>query len=628
MSRRFAVPLMLATLSSFACASAGLARAASPKPPIAYEVEISKPHAQYVNISVSIPRPKGTSSVVALPAWTPGSYMIRDFARNIYDVRAETPSGQALPITRLDKQSWQVEHRGRDFVLHYRIFADEQTVRTSYVNDHLATLNGSSLFVYLPKERTRSCTLTLELPDRWQAFTALPRTDNPSSPSFVASDYDHLIDNPLQLGTPEHRTFTVDGTQFVYVLEGGHTVGANIDRMVEDTEKVVTALGDAMGGFPMPRYLFLMSITRDGGGGLEHDNSTMMMLPRSAFADEDIYEQAAGLTAHEFFHLWNVRRIRDKALRPYDYSQEVPTRLLWFHEGFTVTIEQLARVRAGLLSPETFLEDLGEHWTDYLKLPGRNYDPIDELSYEAWIKQYKRGPNFPNTAVSYYTKGGFIGLALDLELRLRSAEHGHKGDLFGMFRRLMETFGETERGLTHADIVAAASKEAGEDMAWFFERYVHGTDEIELESLLTKIGVHVQSKAPWESDDLSATEQAQNRVFLGIDIDDDGKVSNVIPQSPADKAGLMRGDTIIAVDGRQYTRPILLRVAGQRGPGKPLKMHIFRDGTLVEHTINIGENPYRTISFELRPDEELDPKIVSLRDAWLATASVATDTGG
>lgn len=614
---RLTVPTVL--IGGLASCASRPAHAAPPAKAIHYSVAIPKPHTQYVEVEMRVPSATGKTTDVAMPAWIPGSYKIRDFARHVYDLEAVSAGGAELAVTRLDKQTWRISNGGRGFAVRYRVFSDERSVRDSHVDDQHASLNGATLFLYIPRERRRPCTVAIDAPESWEVYTALPPapTAAEQSPTFSCTDYDHLVDSPLELSQAELRQFEVDGTRFEYVVTGSDP-GVDVDRLADDARRFVTALGQAMGGFPMKRYAFLVGITPDGGGGLEHDESTMMLLRRDRLASGDGYLGAARLGAHEFFHLWNVRRIRDRALRPYDYAKENHTRLLWFHEGFTETAESLGMVRAGLVKPETFVRELGEGWTRYLRRPGRNYAPISEISFDAWTKLYQPAANHQNVAVSYYTKGNYIGLALDLELRLRSAEHGQQGDLFGVFRRLMQSHGQAEEGITLEDVIEATSAEAGEDMRWFFDQHVTGTKELPLPELLAKMGVKVEKKAPWDSEDATSLEARHQRVWSGLSLGGT-TVRNVVRDSPADQAGFMFGDELVAVnDHRVLTEEQVTNRFAELGVGAKPQVHVFRDGRLLELSLDLAENPYRDYGFSLLPADDLDPEVRALRERWLA----------
>lgn len=611
MSRSGASPWRLALCSGWlwlaGCAVAPVQAATAP--PLHYRLSIPRPADQYIHIELRIRRPPGKAVDVAMPAWIPGSYRVRDFARHVYDFSAHTPSGVALPWVRTDKQTWRIDHGGQEVVVRYRVFAAEETVRTSHVDDRHASVNGPSVFMYLPGQRSRDCELELDLPEGWQAYGAL----DPVGPhSYRVADYDALVDAPLELGNPLVRTFQIGATRFDYVLRGVEGFPADVTRLVTDAEHVATALGEEMGGFPMLRYVFLVAINRDGGGGLEHDNSTMIMLRRSEFQGERGYTRAVELAAHELFHAWNVRRIRDAALRPYDYRAETPSELLWFHEGFTESVQELALLRAGLRDADAFLSELATAWTTYLAIPGRNAEPIAAVSRDAWIRAYQPAPNHPNVAVSYYDKGKFLGLTLDIELRLRAAARQQQGDLMGMFRRLMQSHGDGERGLTHRDIVAAASAEAGEDMAWFFERYVLGTEEIPFPQTLARIGVTVETANPWDEDPTA-------RADAGLELAGT-RISNIYPDSPGSAAGLMRDDEIIAVDGTRVGDTASFRAfLAAAGPEAQVVLTVFRSDVLREIPVQLRENPARLVRFALTEPASLPPGIENLRTRWLRT---------
>lgn len=593
--------LSFATALAIAAGCTKPATAAPTRAPVRYGVALPDPASQYVHVTLTVDDPQGRHSDVAMPAWAPGSYLIRDFARHVYDLEARDADGDPLAVERRDKQTWRVEHGGRPFTVTYRVYAAEISVRTSHVDDRHASLIGTSIFMYIDGELTRPATVEVSPPSGWSVHVALPsQPAKDGRVSVEAPSYDALVDAPLELGTPHVETFEVDGTQFEYVLTGADTLAADPRRLAREAKRVVASFGVLMGGFPMKRYVFLAEATGSGGGGLEHANSTSMMLRRGMFEDEDGYASAARLVAHEFFHLWNVKRIHDQVLGPFDYSKENYTRLLWFHEGFTETMESIALRRAGMITGEAFVRGLGRHYTRYRARPGRNHDPLSQLSYEAWIKGYQPADNHRNVAISYYTKGDLVGIALDLELRLRSRG---KGSLPGLFRRLMQSHGQTGRGITMADIVDAADAEAGEPMRWFFDRYVDGTEEVPLPELLAKIGVGVQ-------------EAAGDDPYTGLRLDRDGTVDDIEPGSPAAKAGFMRGDRLLTVDGqRADQRDEIERWVAAAGTGATVEVELFRDDRRVRQSLTIAEDPYRTWSMSLPP--LADPDAKRLRDAWL-----------
>lgn len=624
---RYALLLLLVVTALTACALPRRAHARPPGP-VRYQVELPSPHRQYVHVSMEVRAPGRSQTSVAMPAWTPGSYKVRDYARHVYDLEARDDRDRPLVVTRLDKQTWRVAHGGRPFTVRYRVFADGDGVRRSHLSDQHASLLGASVFLYVVGELDRPARVEIALPSGWSTHTALPSL--PEAPQgtarLTADDYDTLVDSPIELGTPKVRTFDVDGTRFEYVLTGAEGTAVDVDRLAADAERVARAQAELMGGLPMPRYLFLARLSTDGGGGLEHAASTSMGMNPAMFDTDGGYPRAARLVAHEMFHLWNVKRIHDRALGPFDYARENHTRLLWFHEGFTETMEALSLLRAGLVSPEEHVRSLGSRWTAYVAKPGRNHDAIADLSFEAWTKAYQPAPNHPNVAVSYYEKGDLIGVALDLELRLRSARHGAKGSLPGLFRRLMSSHGQRGEGITHGDIVAAATAEAGEDMAWFFERHVEGTEELPLPELLARVGVTVQATASWLDEDGRVREeltrvQRLDRLETGLTLTGGAKIRNVAPGSPADEAGLMRDDELVAIDGRRAQDRAAARARlADHEPGDRVTLSLFRTGQLVERTLTLAESTHRTIRTSLTRRDALDDEVRALRDGWLGAS--------
>ena len=595
-------------------AAALAACAAAPPPPVTadpaaerraarrgvqYRLEIPAPAQQWVHVTMTVARPQGLRSEVAMPAWTPGSYLVRDHARHVDGVEARDLRGRPLALHRVDKQTWRIDHGVGGFTLSYRVFADEPGVRTSFVDDRHATLNGASIFMYLVKGTGRPATVELALPRGWQAHTALERpADDPTR--LVAPNYDTLIDSPMELGIAELRSFDVAGARIELVFSAPGGSNADTARIAADLQKVVAAFARMMNGLPLRRYVFLVVADETGDGGLEHAASTLLRVPRDMFADAAGYRRMVNLGAHEFFHLWNVKRLRDGDLRPYDYRGEDYTRLLWFHEGFTETMEQQALLRAGLLAGEVYLRELASGWTAYRKKPGRNHVPLGELSFDAWTKAYKPSPSHGNTQISYYEKGYLLGVCLDLELRLRSAG---RGSLAGLFRRLMASHGEA--GLSQADIVAAASLEAGEPMDAFFARHVDGTAELPLPELLARMGVQVIS-------------EAATRAHSGLVLAADRGVRNIEPGSPAEAAGLMLGDEVIAVAGRRVHGgdEAQARLA-ERKPGERVEVAVFRGGRLEQRSITLVADPHSTYRFEPAPDATLSPETLGRRRLWL-----------
>ena len=599
---------------------AAAARGTKTASPLRYELSLSDPASRYVQVELELePADRRAKQLsLAMPAWTPGSYLIRDFGKHVYrfeaHMRADDGScGAPLPTQRLDKQTWQIDNQGRAVCVSYEVYANELSVRTSYVDDRFAFLNGSSVFMYpLGETSDRPVELRVNLPADWPVHTPLDPLPGGPHPSYQAPSYDELVDSPLLLGEAEVRRFEVAGRplEFVYLAPGGSN--ASVDRLARDAEIVVRSFARILGGLPFERYSFLMVGDPIGGGGLEHHDSTGMIVDPGGFAGGRGYASAQRLVAHEFFHLWNVKRIHDQKLGPFDYARETYSDLLWFHEGFTETMETRALLRAGVLTPEQYLAQIASAWTSYAKRPGRNFTPISELSREAWIKAYKHEPNHSETTVSYYQKGNLIGLSLDLAIRLRARAKHTGGSLDGLFRRLWAQRDPStgEVPITIDEIVAAASAEAGDDMRWFFERYVYGTEELPLPQLLEQAGFVVELQA----------SVGREAVWSGMG-GYGATLASIEPDSPAARAGLAHGDELIAVDGARVESVAEANERlRDRGVGASAKLSLFRRERLLELELTTAPNPHTRALFALPEDGDGaggELELHQLRTRWL-----------
>jgi predicted metalloprotease with PDZ domain len=592
--------------------------------PITYRVSMPSPQSHEFEIQMDVPALPGRETVeLVFPAWAPGSYLVRDFVRHVYRLALTDAAGRALPATRLDKQRWRVETGGRPFRARYLVFAFEQSVRTSFLDDSHAYWNGSSLFFFVEGELARPCRVVVAPPPRarWRVDTALPtvRGAPADEPTFAAADYDELVDSPFEAGTHLHRTFRVGRTTFELALYG--RTNADVDRLVDGLRRVVRATGRIFGGFPFRRYLFIVHALPVGSGGLEHRASVTMDITGLSFEDETGYHKFADLAAHEFFHAWNVKRIRDATLGPFDYTKESYTRLLWLHEGFTDYLANVLILRAGITREKHFWKWISDDWPKYASRPGRGETSLSELSFEAWIKLYKPAENHVNRAVSYYEKGLWVGMALDLTLRLGS--RGERG-LPELFRILWDELDGGARHVTEADVRAAARGVVGarpgsrgaRALDAFFDRYVHGTDELPLPALWRRAGLAVRAQAEWEGDDVDAVRAARARAWTGLALHEGRTtVRNVVPGSPAWKAGLTFGDDLVAVDGARVTAATFAKRVGDRRPGDRARVAYFRRDELAEATLTLVESPERKLV--VSPDKKARGLAKAVREGWL-----------
>jgi predicted metalloprotease with PDZ domain len=580
-----------------------------PVAPLRYRVDIPDPRSHEFHVTLDIPALPGREHLdLVFPAWAPGSYMVRDFSRHIFGLTV-TSQGRAVDCQRLDKLSWRVESQGRPLQVSYRVFAFETSVRTSFLDQDRGFMLGTSLYFLVKGEEQRPCVLDVEPPAGWRAYSGLP---SPRRGRFRARDFDQLVDEPVELGTPRFLSFSTRATRFEITLAGP----SNVDdkRLVHDLRAIVEATADLFGGFPFDRYVFMIHALPERGGGLEHACSTTLDIAGMAFEDERGYQRFNELAAHEFFHAWNVKRIADQVLGPFDYTGENYTRLLWFHEGFTEYMESIILLRAGLISDERYLKDLAEDWAKYATRPGRNITPLSTLSFEAWIKQYKPADNFTNMAVSYYEKGKWAGLVLDLMLRQASA--GRRG-VPHLFRRLWQSHGRRGRSITVADIRAAAEALAGRSLAGYFGRFIDGTAELPVISWLRQTGIDVQAQpvSQMEHDDQVKARRQEGWAGLTFTSDGDAVVKNVVPDSPAFVAGLSFRDVIVALDGMRVNAASIGKRLADGRPGQSLQVTFFRRDQLRQTTLRLARNPERKWSFNVDSSASLSRR--HARTGWL-----------
>jgi predicted metalloprotease with PDZ domain len=585
-----------------------------PAAPIHYRVAMPEPQSHELHVTIEIPAlPERSTLDIGFPVWAPGSYLVRDFPRNVYDLQAECGQ-RPVALARLDKSRWRLRTDGRAVRLRYRVFAFETSVRTSFLDDSHAFWNGTSVFFYVDGERERPCLLDIQPLPGWRISTALPVLRGRPQ-TYRAQSYDELVDSPVEIGAHERHGFRSGRTRFEVALQG--TTNLDRARMLAILRAIADTTGVIFGGFPFDRYLFIVHALPIRGGGLEHANSCTLDIAGLSFEDERAYQSFAALAAHELFHAWNVKRIHDRALGPLDYTKENYTRLLWFHEGFTEYLQELLLMRAGLLPAERYLKELAEAWSRYRARPGRNVTPLSELSYEAWIKQYKPAENHANRMVSYYDKGRWAGLVLDLQLR--SATGGRRG-LPELFARLWRAHGRKGRAIDAAVIRREAESLAGHSLASYFRRFIDGTAELPVPELLRAAGVRVEVATPSDPTDPTKSRRLLPWTGLVFAVNGNGEralVKNVIPASPGWRAGLTFGDEIVAVAGTRVSNATVARRFADHAPGNTVTVSYFRKDRLRHTRLRLARNPERRWAFSI--DGQAPPRIKALRRRWLGT---------
>jgi predicted metalloprotease with PDZ domain len=583
----------------------------------AYVLKIAEPEARRAEISLEADTRGSASMEARLPVWTPGSYLVREHQRHVDGLRAVDEGGRPLAVEKVDKQTWRVASAGaRRVRVEYRLGCFELTVRTNHVDPTHAFLNPAAACAFFVGRENEPCTVRTEPPAEWRTWVALPQRDG----AWHAEDYDELVDSPFEMGpltSHSAHSFSVQGVPHQLVVWGRGDFDGR--RVVPDLARIGEALAALFGGLPFQdRYLFIVHLNDKGRGGLEHRRSAALLVPRFAFVQKSAYEDFLLLAAHEYFHLWNVKRVRPAAFTPYDWTRENHTRLLWAMEGLTSTYEVLALRRSGLITPQRFLEIWGERLTGLQRTPGRLRTPLSQASYDAWIKHYRPDESTANTTVSYYLKGSVVGFLLDLELRQRS---GGKRSLDDLVRLLFERHGRAP-GLPEDGVERAALELVPGLEAWF-DRALRSTEELDLDAALSGVGLRAflrpsagpEDKGGAEQGGKEAAPNGGGRAWLGAQMKERGgvlEVQSVADGSPAQRAGIGAGDEIVAMDG---FRTDLKQRLGRAAAGQQVRLTLFRMDELIEVRVQLTAVPRDTVV--LTPTPRTTEQQVRLRTSWL-----------
>jgi predicted metalloprotease with PDZ domain len=575
-----------------------------------------EPHLHLLEVRLDVPAADGPVELV-MPSWTPGSYLLREFPRNVQDFRAAS-GDRPLGWTKRDKGTWVVEAEpGEPVTVRYRVYANEPTVRTSHLDSTHAYVNGASVFVFVRGREAERHELRVEAPDGWRIATTLePLGDG----RFAAASYDELVDRPLEVGTHRELEWEQEGKRHRYAVWGQGNYEP--ERLVADTKRIVAAESALFGGLPYEQYLFILHLLPEGRGGLEHRDSCSLQADRWAFEGEH-YEDFLGLVAHELFHVWNAKRIRPAPLGPFDYTAENYTRSLWVVEGLTTYYTDLILRRAGLVTQERYLERLALSIARLQALPGRKHQSLDESSFDTWIRFYRPDENTPNSQISYYQKGALVGMLLDLEIRRAT---GNARSLDDVMRALWERYGQRDAGFPESGpggVEAIAEEVAGTSLRGFFDRAVRSTDELEYDRSLAVAGLRLERETE-EKADATTTLQAR----LGIRTRERAgrlEISVALADGPAARAGPGAGDEVVAVDGfRCASATQLASRIRNLDEGHELGVTVFRRDELQTFQVPLGPAPEKLRIVEI---EGASPEQEAVRRSWLGAGAGDLDRG-
>ncbi len=657
---------------------------------VQYRIEAKNPAAHLFEVTLTLAKPDAGGQKFMLPVWIPGSYMIREFARNIVSLRAGA-GGKPLPVQKIDKATWQCAPTTQAIELVYEVYAWDLSVRAAHLDETHGFFNGTSVFLLPVGHEQAPCEVTILPPagERyadWRVATSLNQTqalerlsgqkrpDNRhsagvfpsrdtgntvtvrgelvephqrkeesasyipalrqaqddreffgsphSSPKhfgvFTAANYDELIDHPVEMGTFTHASFEACGITHHIAITGRHR--ADMARLTADLKKICEAqirlFEPQTAKAPVSEYWFLVMAVGDGYGGLEHRASTALMCNRDELplpGEKKVgngYRRFLGLASHEYFHTWNVKRIKPSAFVSYDLTQENYTRQLWFFEGLTSYYDDLMLSRAGLIDQLGYLELIAETIGRVTSQSGRLKQSVADSSFDAWVKYYRQDENSPNAIVSYYQKGSIVGLALDLTIRQKTQNAKSLDDVM---RALWEEFGKTGRGVPEGDLEKIAARVSGIDLGDFFEEAVYGTADIDLVALFDSVAIDLQWRVPGQTrpdDAAPATLGAK----VTADANGDARLAQVFDSGAAQTAGLSAGDVVIAVDGLRVTGATLERRVRTYPVGSKIAFTVFRRDELMTFDVTLQALGAQICSLTMR-DVPIDAK--GRRNAWL-----------
>jgi predicted metalloprotease with PDZ domain len=603
-----------------------------------YRIRPANPGAHLYEVIVEVQEPDRAGQMFRLPAWIPGSYLIRDYAKHVVSIRAEA-GGREIVLEKIDKSSWLAVPVESPLKLILEIYAYDSGVRGAHLDTTHAYFNGTCVFPEVVGQEMHACELVIEAPPEgigtdWRVATSMRQRGalKYGFGSYVADDYADLIDHPVEIGQLQIGEFEAGGIPHTIAIRG--TSRVDMARICHDLS-ILCAHQLAFLGRPknLDHYVFLLMLHEESYGGLEHRCSSSLVCGRSDLpvrgesSVKEGYRKFLGLCSHEYFHLWNVKRIKPEAFTPYDLQKESYTGLLWVFEGITSYYDDLMLFRAGLITQESYLELLGKTITRVIRAPGRFRQSVEDSSFDAWIKFYKQDANSGNALVSYYTKGSLIALALDLTLRHLT---DGRSSLDDVMRECWLRYGETGAGMPERGFESLAGSVSGAELGDFFERYVRGTSDLPLRQLFEEVGITYGSRHAEDAKDTGGTAPRAERAvkaWLGASLSNrSGRnvISVVHSGGPAEKAGLAPGDEIVAMDNLKFTVANADALLRDYREGDIGKVSVFRGDELLRFPVTMQAPPEDTCYLTLA--ENPSQAVMARRKAWLTgTPAVNSD---
>ncbi len=598
-----------------------------------YSLSFADPSGHLLDVTLTLSSP-AVHQRIAMPSWIPGSYLMREFARHVVTLSARQ-SGREITAEKVDKSTWQLSCEPNvPMTVSYRVYAWDRSVRGCYFDSSRGFVNPAAALLQDLNAPHSPCTLDLRAPPfseghAWRCATSMTPTqvDARGFGQYRAESYDELIDHPLECADFDEFTFEAGGVPHRFVITGKHR--GDLQRLKVDSQIICQGhcdlFGEAVANHraPFDHYVFQLHVVDDGYGGLEHRASTALICPRNdlpAVGDAGVsegYRELLGLISHEYFHAWNVKRIKPAAFTPYDTTRENYSRLLWLFEGFTSYYDELMLKRVGLITEADYLKIIGRRLTSLLRAPGTRLQSTAEASFDAWIKYYRADENAANSQFSYYLRGSFVALALDLTLRATDSECS----LDDVMRGLWRDYGQSGIGVPEA-VFSAVSGYVGRDVSALLNGWVNGTDDPDWAALFAPFGIGYRTRASASAADRGGRDEATletNTRTLGLLVGDAGAglpvIKVVLSGGSAWQAGLSAGDTLVAVDGLRASATTLGKHLARFKAGESIPLSYFRHDQLRATTIEV---PVAKADCVWLPVENGDSATLARRQQWLS----------
>lgn len=570
---------------------------------LAYTLSVPEPHSHFFEVEIKLDGLKQDYTDFKMAVWTPGSYMVREYAKNVEGFKAFGSNGNSLKSEKINKNTWRVYNGKADGLqVKYQIYCYELSVRNAYVDAEHGYLNAAAVFMFPAGLTNLSSTLTINPLPGWKVISTALKPVGANQWVLKVPDWDTFADSPIEMGN--HKVFSFQSSGITHRVAMYGEAEYDEEKLKKDMKTITETAASVIGEHPCTDYTFLVHNIPNGGGGLEHLNSSSLQAGKFSYVSEPAYTNFLALVAHEYFHLWNVKRIRPKALGPFDYENENYTTLLWVSEGFTAYYDDYIVRRANLVPLDRYLETLASNIGAVENTPGSKVQSLAESSLDAWIKFYRPNENSSNSTVSYYTKGAIVAMMLDLEIL--NASSGAKS-LDDVMRLLYATYyKKLKRGFTETEFQAAAEEIAGKKLDSFFAQYVYGTDNLDVNKYLAYVGLTLHNR-----------NADKNDPFLGAGTRlDNGRlvVTSVQRNSPAWKQGIYVNDEIISVNGVRAGADLYSLLQGTQ-PGQKITVTIGRNGILQNIPVELARN--NAVNYRIEKVGGLTESQEKLRKKWL-----------